>query len=373
MISAALVTSWPEADDQPLYWWHIVDGQVQRRGIDHEPRYAAGLTDPDLPLTQITLVPSTLAAVRWHAIEGDLSAKQAAKAGEAMALADSIGDAATLHAAAAPLGESEVVTACVDRGLMAEALVRLAAAGIDPDLVIPAGLVVSSPDDDFVEADFGFEKLLRGARLIVPDEDSLRDALIAAAPVQVYGPDALDTAIALTPAYAGPNLRSGAFAKKARSSWGDAQKKLLLTLLAVVLILSLLVPVVRLAKLHYAASAAESRALAAARTIVPEVAGLAAAEQALDQKLAVSGRGNSVFAVPASGLFAAVQSVPQVAIRTMGYQPNAVVSARLTAPSAEAIDSVLATLSANGFTVAANPAAAGEGGTVEADITVRGF
>ncbi len=373
MSDIALVTAFPGAPDAALHWWHVVDGKVVRHGLHAEPRLAAGLTDPNAVFTQVALVPTGLARVKWVTLDGALSPKQATRVAEAQLLAQTIGGADAAHAVAAPTGDTgEMAVAIIDRAALAEGLVWLRAGGIDPDIVLPAGLAIWPPDEGVIEADFGFDRLLRARRAVVADEPALRDHLIGSEEsITALNSDDLDTHIALLPDYNGPNLRSGPFTKKRRTGFSEAQKKLALTLVAAVLILSLLIPVVRLAKLHFAADAAEDGALAAARTVAPEVADLDAANAALDQQLASAGVGNAAFGVPTSALFAVLQNTPQVAVQTLGYQPNGAISVRLSGPSDQALNGVVAALQNDGYVVTANPAVV-EGGA-GADITVRGF
>lgn len=384
MTRAMLVTSFPAAAGEPLHWWHLVDGAVMRRGVDTDPRSAAGLTDLRQPLEMIALLPSTMAVTRWSSVPLDLTDAQKHAIARKEAVQAGIGGGEQLHAASALLADGRVVTCYADSAVLTSGLAALQAVQIDPARLIPAGLAVPLPGDatgeempddsaHWVLADWGFERLLRGPSQIIPDEPALRGLLVDEdAPVTAYRGDALNAALAALPDYQGPDLRSGALRRRASLGASAPVRRGLLLLGAALLMLSLLLPLVRWAKLEWSASAAESRALAIAQKQFPEAADLPAAEAAIDAQLVAQGKGSVVFAVPAAALFAAVQQAPNVSLGRLDYQRDGTIRVRMLGPDNGALNAVLIALQNQGYSVTAAPAT-DPAAPAAADISVRGY
>jgi general secretion pathway protein L len=383
MTRALLVTSFPAAAGEPLHWWHLVDGAVMRRGVDSDPRAAAGLTDLRQPLEIIALLPSTAAVTRWTTVPLDLTDAQKHAIARKEAVQAGIGGSEQLHAASQLLPDGRVVTCYADSAVLTSGLAVLRAVDIDPARLIPAGLAIPLPEnmgqervDDaghWVLADWGFERLLRGADRIIPDEPGLRTLLVGDdAPITAFSGDALDAALAALPDYQGPDLRSGAFRRRASLGAAPQVQRWLVMLVAALLLLSLAIPLVRWAKLEWSASAAESRALTIAQQQFPDAADLAAAEAAIDAQLVAQGKGSVVFAVPAAALFAAVQQAPKVSLGRLDYQRDGTIRVRMLGPDNGALNAVLIALQNQGYTVTAAPAT-DPAAPAAADISVRGY
>src|SRR5690606_31691579 len=155
-------------------------------------------------------------------------------------------DKENIHIAAVLDGSGQAVTAVAGRDVMASGLLKLNALGIDPNVIVPAGWLIAPPEDTLVEADFGFEKLLRGSQVIAPDEPDLRALVIGDSAVTVLSAEAVDgilvnigaddagsraTSLSL-------NLRSGDFAKKVRRAITDRQKRILGWLAAALVVIT---------------------------------------------------------------------------------------------------------------------------------------
>ncbi|HEY9092093.1 hypothetical protein [Parasphingorhabdus sp.] len=389
--SRFLFTVFPTTEMQALQWWLVDGGALKAKGCDVDPMLAAGLkrssdeggmSDSDQNedgqaeedgLTTIALMPSVHGVVRWHERIDDLTDQQQLAAARLAARQHSL-DRENIHIAAVLDGSGQAVTAVAGRDVMASGLLKLNALGIDPDVIVPAGWLIAPPEDTLVEADFGFEKLLRGSQVIAPDEPDLRALVIGDSAVTVLSAEAVDGILASVAvdgaASLSLNLRRGDFAKKVRRAITDRQKRILGWLAAALVVITLLIPVIHLAKYHSAASAADAAGLAAAKPIVGEVDSAEEANRLLSEQLIQKNRGYVAFPVPASALFSALQQAPGVSIEKIGYRRDGTVSAGLSAVRAEDINTALIAVQKAGFVITATPRTDATGAT-KADITVR--
>ena len=153
-------------------------------------------------------------------------------------------------------------------------------------------------------------------------------------------------------------------------TFGKRQWQLIAATLALAVLATLLIALVSWAKYSFGADRQDSRALATARTVVPEAIDLVGAERALDQRLMAVGGGPS-FGAAAAALFQSVQTVPNVTINRVAYAPDGTLSATLSAPQADLLNQVLVPLQVNlGYVLTQSPREAAGGGTA-IDITVR--
>lgn len=150
------------------------------------------------------------------------------------------------------------------------------------------------------------------------------------------------------------------------------QWKTLAIIFGAILIATLLIGVVTLLRYNAAADAADARALAAIEAKLGDQPDLAAAETALDQRLASNGQGAAAFSVPLSALYQALQPVPQVSVQQLGYLADGTLSAALSAPDAAPVNQLLATLQDAGYQVTAN-SRVDQSGAAVFEITVRGY
>ncbi len=367
------IVEFPEEAGASLYWWVVEDASVIQHGHGPDPLSEAGFSiDPSLPepTTIIALAASTVTHVRWHALEQKLTDKQRTAAAIAEAQQASL-DQDQLHICALPLEGDQVATVAIDPAKLSQGLVHLQSLGIDPDIVTPAGWLIPAGEDQAVVADFGFDILVRGERWISPDEPALRAHIPGAdQAVRLSNPDLENTLGLLNPDQV-LNLRAGHFVKKTkRDALPPIQKKMVTAMIAALLVISLLIPIIPLSKYHFAASDADAAALSAARSVLGPEAQLRTAATQLDQRLIAESRGNAIFTVPASAIFAVLQKHPNVSLGSIEYQSNGVILASLSAVRNEDIDPVLTGLQELGFLITAK-ARQDATGTSLADVTVR--
>ena len=372
MTQNLLLTAFPATDDEALYWWHVADGAVQAWGCDPDPLMASQVYGPDqtqADIGMIALVPSHLTSIMVHEAIDGATENQVLAAAAIAAKSQSL-EADKVHIVAAMDGTGAAVTASVGRDILAAGLVHLQALGIDPDAIIPSGWLLPVASDGAVSGDFGFDRVLRAGNMIAIDDPALREFLFADLSINPIAGDDFDAMMVGASEKRDLNFRSGPFAKKTRRTIGAAQKRRLGWMAVALVMISLAIPLVQLAKYHWAASAADEAALAKAAAVVGEQENPDSAERALDQRLIAENRGNIMFPVPASALYSALQQVPNVAITRMAYGENGIVSATLSAVRNEDINPVLIAVQEAGFVITATPRTDATG-SAQADITVR--
>ncbi|MEH6791123.1 hypothetical protein [Parasphingorhabdus sp.] len=367
-----LVTAFPSADEEALYWWHVADGAVQAWGCDPDPLAASQVYGPEDGQTDIlfaALVPSHLTSIMAHEAISEVTDSQALAAATITARARSL-ESDNIHLASAMTAESGVVTAVIGRDILSRGLTRLQALGIDPDAIMPTGWLLPADGEEAVSADFGFDQVARADNLIAIHDPVLLEILLADRAISPITGDDFDAMMVGCWERRTLNFRNGPFAKRTQRTISAPQKRRLGWMAVALVLVSLAVPLVQLAKYHSAANAADEGALASAATVVGAQEDPVAAERALDQRLIAENRGNIMFPVPASALYSAVQQVPGVTISRMSYGENGIVSATLAAIRNEDINPALVAIQQAGFIITAMPRTDATG-SAQADITVR--
>ena len=194
-----------------------------------------------------------------------------------------------MHSAACHLGEDNVVTATIATAEMEKGLARLMLAGINPDIVIPAALAISPPEQ-IVAAEFDGIAMLRGPTVAAPDEPLFRNLLVGQDEVELLGSETVRAM--LIEACESPllNLREGPFAKRERRELAtDSQREWIKRLVAGLAVASLLLALVTLGKYWVATDAENDRALAAAQKIDPSIIDVTQAEAQVDRALCNAG------------------------------------------------------------------------------------
>ena len=249
-----LVTVFPVSEEQALHWWLFEDGQLVQTGCDTDPMLAAGLKLPAHAddVRCAALLPSAITTVRWHDPVDDMTEKQVLAAAMLAAEDEAIGDK-PVHVAAALAPSGTVATATIDDAIFRDGLLRCQELGFDPDVIVPSGWLVDPAVGELVEADFGFDRVLRREDMIIPDDPSLRDYLTGGETARVLS-DA-ETLAALSRAGEADqlNLRSGIHAPKQSRSMTALQRKALVWTAAALLIVSLAIPLVQIVKYYWAA------------------------------------------------------------------------------------------------------------------------
>ncbi|WP_313807353.1 type II secretion system protein GspL [Sphingobium sp.] len=358
-----------EPGAEPL-WMRVANGAVAQTGAGANWLTACGLAA--LPEDMVVMLVPPAALVTLH--EGaypDLPARQGRAAARLAALAGGIVPADQLFAATDgnddPARPHQVAVAA--RADMQHWLLWAQHHGLDPDIMVPAPLLLPEAQEGFHRGMIGGAAVLRGVEIALAGDLALPE-LIGDAVVRDVAPALIDARAIAALDRPPLDLRQGDFAKRVRRSFDRRTLGRIMAWSGAILLVSLLIALVGLTKQHFAASRLDADSLAQARQVVPGASDLIQAEAEMDRQLALRGAGGHAFTAPVAGLLNAMQDVPGVSLTALSRDPDGMIRATLAAARGEDINNVLLALQAAGFTITATPSQ-DPGGRMLADITVR--
>jgi type II secretory pathway component PulM len=129
---------------------------------------------------------------------------------------------------------------------------------------------------------------------------------------------------------------------------------------AVVALLVLVLMLVWIAKWELAASTREADALALAQRRFPAASDLDSAERLVAADMAKRGQGAANFTAPMAAVLAAMQPVPSIRLRDLGYSADGTLRFTAAAPRAEDVNAVLIALQNAGWKVTVPPSLASD-------------
>lgn len=356
-----IVTRFPTHEFDNPSVWRVVDGEWLDQGALSD-FVAVG----DEAIVMAAVAPADARCV-WTSLP-DLEPKQAEGVARIRAAEHSLGN---IHAVARHIGEDSAVTATIAPAAMEQGLARLMLRGLNPDIVIPMGLVVEANTDLVRHAEFDGTTVLRGAAFAIPDEPVFRDLLVGDLAVEEVHSEAMRAMLLTASDRPLLNLREGLFAKRVRTEWlTTEQRKWILRLIGGLAVASILLGLVTWAKHRSAISAENDRALAAVRKIDPSIQDIEQAEVALDRALAQKGMAKGRFAPLSAGLWRSVQSSPNVTVRELRYGADGILTVVLAAPDANSVNTALIKIQQDGYRVTATPRQDTSGATL-VDLTMR--
>lgn len=356
-----LIMRFPSAQiDDPVIWLET-DGIWQP--VCALSEYVAGESDA----TVMALVSPADARCIWSAQAG-LEPRQAESVAKLKAIEQSIGP---VHVVARHILDDMVIAATISPAAMEYGLERLALAGLNPDIVIPAGLAIDAHPDHVVKAGFDGMSCLRGRTFATPDEPVLRELLVGDNRVEEATPDNVQTMLQASSLHPVLNLREGLFAKREQIVWmTPLQRKWIARLLAALLAATILLAIVTWAKYTNATSAEDDRALAAARKIDPSIRDIAMAESQLDRALLQKGITRGRLTPLSAGLWRTVKAAPNVSVRELRYGTDGIMTVVLVAPDNASINRALVAVQQDGYSVTATPRQDNSGAML-VDLTMR--
>lgn len=310
------------------------------------PAAAAPVTDaplPDLP------VPQALAAARIGAAKSDLQADR--------------------HVAVAA-HQGRLLSAVASPADMDLWLSAALSAGLAPQALVPAALLLPRPQHGALVTDLGGQPLARTAQAAFAAEPALLEALgEGAVPL---APDALEAALLALHAAPPLDLRQGRYAVRRVSFFTLPDARGLARMAASAALLALVLMLVQIVRWNADASAREAAALAQAQQRFPSASDLDSAERLVAAAAVRQGQGAAGFSAPTAALLAAMRPVPGLALRDLAFAGDGTLRVTAAAPRAEDINAVLVTLQQQGWKVTVPPTLAPDptGATVAA-ITVR--
>lgn len=367
-VREGLIVALPERGE-PL-WMRVVDGAVVQSGAGTNWLAACGLTALPDDAVVLLVPPAALVTLHWVRYP-DLPPRQARAAARLSSLAAGIVPADQLFAAADDNEDPDHphMIAVAARSDMQHWLLWAQHHGLDPDIIVPAPLLLPEPAEGFSRAMVGGDPVLRGSDIALAADLALPE-LAGDAAVHDVSDDRVN-ALAIAALEKPPiDLRQGDFAKRVRRSLDRRMMGRIVIWSALILLTSLFITLVGVARQHVAATSLDAESLALARQVTPGATDVAQAEAEMDRQLAARGAGAYAFTAPVAGLLSGMQDAPGVSLTALSRDPDGMIRATLAAAKADEINTVLLALQAAGFTITATPSQ-DPGGRTLADITVR--
>ena len=343
--------------------WRRVRGDALEAWHSYRPGEDAPWGEPGEGDRVVALVPSDQAPVRVRP-RGTMPAAQALAA----ARLESMGEGLLV---AVSEGERGILVATAAQSAMDLWLAELATAGLIPDALVPAALVLPAPTTGAVSGELAGQLVARTADAAFAGEPELIAALAGSEP-ETISDSALEAALLATWRDPPLNLRQGAYAPRRVSFFRLPDWTQLARMAAVAALLGFLILAVETVKLNLDASAREDTALAAVQRRFPAAVDLTTAQALTTAELARRGEGGASFSAPAAAVLAAMRPIPTVALRDMGYAADGTLRFQAAAPTADALNQLLRALQQDGWQVTVPPSLAPDAtGATVAAITVR--
>ncbi|BBF70135.1 hypothetical protein SBA_ch1_23350 [Sphingomonas bisphenolicum] len=350
----------------------VVDGALIQSGMGANWLAACGIAAlPDQ--ARVMLVPPAALVTLYWTDYPDLPVRQGRAAARLAALAGGLVPSDQLFAAT-DANEDPArphIVAVASRADMQHWLLWAQHHGLDPDIIVPAPLLLPEPEPEcgFTRGLIAGDMVLRGVDMALTGDMAL-PALIANAPIIEVSPGLIEGR-AIAALDAPPlDLRQGDFAKRVRRALDRRMIGRIALWSGLILFVSLAIALIGIAKQHMEASRLDRESLALAQQVTPGATDAVQALTEMEGKLAARGAGGRAFTAPVAGLLAAMQDAPGVALTSLSRDPDGMVRATLAAAKADDINIVLLALQAAGFTITATPSQE-PGGRTLADITVR--
>ncbi|WP_288936296.1 type II secretion system protein GspL [uncultured Sphingomonas sp.] len=327
--------------------------------------------DEGLPALEdaiVAIAPAESVTLHWADLPARSTA-QAVAAARLLVAEASAAPIAELHIAVGPEGEGDRAIAVVDRGTMAGWLADLAAHGIDPQMVIPAPLLLPRPVEGYVHGTIAGTGMMRGRATAFADDPLLTPLVVGDAPVESLSGEALDDALRAAVTAPPLDLRQGAFARRRRIGIDWAHVRRLGTMAAAILLVTLGIDLVRIAKYSFGADALEARAEALGRTGLARGETVTDVDRQLVERLSnVRGPGLG-FTTTAAAVYAAIRATPGTELTGLDFQPNGDLRLSVAAARESLPTDLKRALERAGFTVEAGVFQAANG-RVTGEMTV---
>ncbi len=357
---STLITRFPVSGSDFPEIWRIADGKWAACGsLDQF------LPDADDDLVMAIVAPAA-ANCSWLHLP-DLEPRQAEGVAKLRISEQALGP---VHVAARHKIDA-TLCAAISPAAMICGIDQLTKYGIDPDIVIPFGLVVDGFADNVVRAEYDGLALLRGSGFAVPDEAIFRDLILGEKPVVEIETEQLRSMVLNASEAPVLNLREGPFAKKARTIWAtEVQRTWIIRLVTALVIATILLAIATLAKYWAATSAENERAIVSAQKIDPSIKDISQAEAQLDRALQQKGQAKGRFGALSAALWRAVQATPNVTTRELRYGADGILIVVLASPDTNSLNKVLIAIQRDGIRVTATPRQDSSGATL-VDLTMR--
>jgi general secretion pathway protein L len=369
-MSDGLILFLPETDDAQPRWTRVVDDAAIQSGVGANWLVACGITAlPDD--SRVMLVPPS-GQVTLHWINHpDLPARQGRAAARLAAMAGGIAMADQLVAATDENDDPAKphLVAVAGRIDMQHWLLWAQHHGLDPDMIVPAPLLLPEPETGFLRGMVGDAVVWRGADMAMSDDMAMPE-LIGDAPVVEVAPATVEEMAIAALKQPPLNLRQGDYARRVRRQLDGRALGRIALWCGIILLIGLLIALTGIVKNHREASRLDAQSVSLAQQVLPGASDAVQALTEMEGQLAARGAGGRAFTAPVAALMTAMQDAPGVSLTNLSRDPDGMIRATLAAAKADDINLVLLAVQAAGFTITAMPSQ-DPGGRTLADITVR--
>lgn len=320
----------------------------------------------------VAVAPADAVALHWADLPSR-SAAQAAAAARLLAAEASAAPVTDLHVA---VGEPEDRDgAPSDRSIgvvgaeaMRHWLARLAELGIDPVAVVPAPMLVPAPAEGFARAELGGEGVVRGPASGFADEARITELLTGGSAPVTLGRGEIAAALADPKIWL--DLRQGAFARRRKFAIDWRHLRRLAWYAGAILLATLSIDAVRLAKYGFGIDVIEARADALARQGLPRGATVTDSTRQLGERLTgLRGPGQG-FTATTAAVFAALQAIPGSELTALSFESNGDLRLGVTTATEAAVTDLKRAIERAGFAVDAGTFTSA-GGRVSGEFVVR--
>lgn len=336
----------------------LAEGVIVARG-DLAPR-------ADEPV--VAVVPAEDVALHWAPVAARSPAQ--AQAAARLLVAEGTLAAAEAHVAvgsAAPDAPRPI--AVVKAAKMQAWLAALAEAGMEPQAMIPAALLLPAPEAGYRRADLGGEVVLRGAEAGFAEVPGLTELILGDAPVETLSGEALEAAVAAAILAPPLDLRQGSFARRERIDFDWRQTRRALWLIAATLIVTLALNLVLILRYNLEAAALERRADALAATGLARGETVSDPQRQLEARLTRLRGAGLGFTQTTAAAFSAIRAVPGSELRTLNFDQTGRLRLTLATQTEGQVNDVIARLSALGLAVTPG-VFSGSPGRLQGELTV---
>lgn len=364
-MSDTIVLFPPTDEASPYRWLRVADNAIIARGEG----LPAPPTDVELPRL-VSVAPADAVTLHWAELPDRSTAQAIAAARLAVA-----------EATAAPLADLHVAVGRENAGderpigvvaseRMRAWLASLAVAGVDPDAIVPAPLLLPRPEQGFIRADLAGHSVVRGPTSGFADEARLTELVTGNTPPETLDRQAVEEAIIAAAAAPVLNLRQGPFAKRRRRAIDWALVKRLVWLTAAIILVTLFISLFSIIRTEVTASGIEARADLIATQALPAGATITDPQRQLAERLAGMRGGGLGFSRTAAAVFDAVQAEPGTELTALSFDESGALKASVTAQSESSANDLKNRLEDLGFTVDASTFTS-QAGQLSGDLTVR--
>jgi general secretion pathway protein L len=320
---------------------------------------------PAIPVTII--VPATRSTFRRIEAKG-LEPKQELAVAKIAAAEAAIGN---VHVAASFDEQGRIAVATVDQAWLQAAIERLIAEGHNVVAAVPVGALFLPPSGEIWRGIVADEPILFGSDFSCLEEPELTNILFNGLEPKAISDEQIEQALVQISHTKKPDFMESLRIRLAAKPLLDGENRKWAKRLAVLAVGLLVAAVlVHWARVEWATSRENDRALAAAQQIDPAISDIETAETAVEAALARKGIERGQPSMLIAIVWQAVRTNENVALTSISLQNGGLLNATLAAPDSASANAALIAIQRAGYKITAKPRS-DQSGTTLVDLTVR--